>query len=71
MFQTTKTRKQDPKDHIWHYFPKRKLHKCVLCGALAAMPPAYPTDPEWLPDKYEALTQDERDLAPTQLAKKG
>jgi hypothetical protein len=51
----------DRKDHIWIDRTDGKGYKCVLCGAVSLVtPPRYPTAPDWLPDHYEGLTNQER-----------
>ena len=71
MYQTTMTPKPDRKDHIWRFLPNRRLHKCILCGAVVAVPPAYPTPAEWLAEEYEVLTPEDRDLAARQAKHRG
>lgn len=60
----------DRKDHVWIKLPpkegKAAFWKCCLCGAItdASRPPAYPTPREWLPLRFAALTEFERDQDP-------
>ena len=68
--QTPKTKYPNRADHIW----TRKSadeYKCVLCGAITfqRVPPNHPTDPEWVPLRYEKLTDDEKLLCPFVLGK--
>jgi hypothetical protein len=53
-------------DHVW--FSRKDGFLCVLCGALCSKPPAFPTPAEWMPDRYEALTKEERALCPPRRA---
>lgn len=53
----------DRKEHVW-YRKAGKSYKCVLCGAVTAHPPSYPTDPAWMPERYEKLKDEERKLCP-------
>ncbi len=60
-FQTTTTPRPVRSDHVW-FLKDGILHKCCLCGAVTQKPPLYPTPEEWLPDRYEVLTDKEREL---------
>lgn len=51
----------DRKDHLWHL--RGNSYLCLLCGAVTMKPPSYPTPNNWMPDKYEALTDEDRELA--------
>lgn len=53
----------DRKDHVWFLLLKPNTYKCCLCGAIADDPPEYPTRNDWMPKRYEALTDEERGLA--------
>ncbi len=64
-FQTIDQRKPNRADHVWLYLKYRGHHKCVLCGAITPeLPPPYPTDPNWLPIRYEKLTGEELVMCP-------
>lgn len=55
---------------MWYYLKYRGYYKCVLCGAITPSAPPYPTDPEWLPQRYEALTDEERTMCLDHSSKK-
>lgn len=63
IFQKVGQRKIDRKDHVWVRL-EGGVYKCVLCGGMARQPPGYPTPRDWLPTKYEPLTDEERALCP-------
>lgn len=46
-------------DHVW----VRRVCgvKCLLCGAVARHAPPAPTPESWSPDRYEPLTDGERE----------
>ncbi len=51
--------------HVWCKLADgRKLFKCVLCGALAKKPPNFEQEEDWVPERYEPLTDEERRLCP-------
>ena len=58
----------DRADHVWYRYTG--LHptaqwKCCTCGALAIVPPPYPTPKEYYPIDYELpLTAEEKGMAP-------
>lgn len=62
-FQTTKTSNPDRTRHIWQEGRFREEHKCVLCGAVTQQPPD-DEDTEYIPERYEKLTPEERALCP-------
>lgn len=69
MFQTTKTKRPDRKDHLWHRREPRKGRPqgdwiCILCGAIEAFPPDYPTPKDYVACYYQPLTDEERSLVP-------
>jgi len=55
----------DRKDHVWIRCAGGSWKwKCILCGAVTndTLPPAYPTDTRWTPERYERLVDEERQL---------
>lgn len=62
MFQKAGKKSLNRSDHVW--MEQRGGYKCCLCGAICVIPPDYPTPHDWMPNKYEQLTRDERDKAP-------
>lgn len=60
LFQTPHLRNPNRADHVWLYYIDRNRWKCVLCGAICVHPPKYPTPPDWMPDRYEKLTEEEQ-----------
>lgn len=54
--------KVDRKDHIW--IRRATGYKCCLCGALAQIPPPYPTAKEWMPTVYAPVTPKDREACP-------
>jgi len=53
----------DRKDHLWAKVPDGPGFKCVLCGAVTpTRPPSYPTPGDWMPARYERLTDQDRSL---------
>jgi len=65
VFQTPNTKDYYRGDHIW--YKTCNGWKCCLCGAVTSDPPAYPTDNRWLPDRYDKLTNKERELVKLEL----
>lgn len=64
MYQTPINKRLDRKDHVW-LRQQNGNYKCCLCGAVVeGSPPDYPTDKDWLPRRYEPLTEDEREAVP-------
>ncbi len=63
-FQSIKSREPDRTKHVWYKLPKGGF-KCVLCGGLSSNP----TD-DCLPNKFEELTDEERDLCPNTIRKR-
>lgn len=66
-FQVVGDKSVDRADHVWHevHCDDGTSHfKCVLCGAISASPPDYPTPARWLPGRYEQLTPTERAMCP-------
>jgi hypothetical protein len=62
--QTTVTRDNNRGYHVWHYRKKEKNWKCVLCGAVSANPGEELVKEDWMPERYEPLTDEERNLSP-------
>lgn len=61
LFQTPKTKNLKRSDHIWNR--SGKGWKCLLCGGITFnTPPEFPTDQDWTPERYEKLTDKERDM---------
>ena len=54
--------RDDRKDHIW--IKLGDAYKCALCGAVTRKLPPFPTPLVWLPERYEKLTPEEREMAP-------
>ena len=53
----------DYSEHLWQAQPER--WKCLTCGAITkTIPPEVPTPVDWLPERYEKVTKDERALVP-------
>lgn len=69
MFQTPKTVPLERTDHCW-VAKNRALFKCCLCGAITAKPPQFPTPEDWMPARYDPLTNEERALVPHTLGAK-
>lgn len=47
----------DRKDHVWCRVEGKWI--CGLCGAMTRdMPPEYPTDNHWMPERYVKLTDE-------------
>lgn len=49
-------------DHVWFETGFEGNYKCCLCGAVAKLPPPYPTPEDWVPERYERLLLSERAL---------
>jgi hypothetical protein len=67
MYQEAWAAWHDRKDHVWlrqEAPPLGVRFKCVLCGAVCRAPPRYPTAADWSPERYERLTDAEREAAP-------
>jgi hypothetical protein len=62
-FQSVLEKRLVRSDHAWHSEARRGLHKCCLCGAIThETPPDFPTDKTWMPERYEKLTEEDREL---------
>lgn len=57
-----RTKYSDRSDHIW--FRKDGKWKCALCGAITRSKPSRPTPPNWMPERYDELTPEDRSHAP-------
>ncbi len=66
-YQTVTTRSPNRADHVWLIKPTGA--RCVLCGAVCDKPPLFPTPVDWLPDRYELLTPEDRKLCPNPVKK--
>jgi hypothetical protein len=55
-------------EHVWFRLVRKGLfagYKCCVCGALTRRePPDRPTPEDWMPERYEELTPDERAMSP-------
>ena len=51
-------------DHFWIIPAKGSDFKCARCGTVSNDPPQLPTPPDWMPDRYEPLTAEERAQCP-------
>lgn len=58
---STEPNTTDRKDHLWCLRGRKYL--CLLCGAMTSQPPDYPTPNGWMPDKFEQLTNKDREIA--------
>lgn len=64
MYQTPKTPMLSRKDHVW-VSRRGGGYLCVLCGGVTdEKPPPFPTPKDWMPRRYDGLTEKERGLVP-------
>jgi len=65
--QKVRDKKVDRKDHVWYPCKSKERDTdwiCVLCGAVCATMPPYPTPQEWMPLRYDRLTVEVKALCP-------
>jgi hypothetical protein len=49
----------------WHVWQLRGTdYKCVTCGAITKSPPKRDEEEDWLPERFEPLTEEEKKLCP-------
>lgn len=66
-FQQVGDKQPDRTDHVWRGLGTVTIvgWKCVLCGGVTnKTPPFYPTPTDWVPEKTEKLTDEERAMCP-------
>ena len=61
-YQTPQWGSIDRKDHCWYH--RGGDYKCLFCGGVTTNPPPHPTPEGWMPDRIEAVTEDERAMVP-------
>lgn len=55
--------------HVWRHLVDGTW-KCCLCGALATKPPEY-DNRGWMPERFEALTAEDRESCPMHHQERG
>lgn len=64
-YQTPRSASVNRTDHVWVRRPDGRGWKCCLCGAVTLkLPPPYPTPEGWVAERYEPLTEADREACP-------